>query len=628
MVIPLMDSGAIILKINIMIRNLYVLIFLLLSLRLFSQTDKIPLLERDVTICANGVTAQSVLTAIAQQADFVFSYSPSVIPQGNVSICIEHQPVRVVLNTLFNGAIDYSTRGKYIILKKSKVDTVQNAKKIVEGYIIDSKTGERITDASIYDKEQMLSAITNKYGYFKLLEVPKGSENIQLHLSKQGYADTLVVPTKKDKDFFNIKLTAKPIFEKTKSSEFIESPLLDSVSNRSWLPSWLLTQPIRIHVRNVSDTLFKSVQISFLPFISTNKLLTANTANDISINILAGYTQEVRKFEVGGILNIVRKDVKSAQFSGVGNIVGGSFKGVQAAGIFNIVRDSLRGAQLAGIGNILEGSFTGLQSAGTFNICNTFNGLQLSGILNFSTEFAGAQIAGIFNKSRVSDGLQLSGIINTTRKIRGYQITGVANMTNYIKGTQVAGLLNIATCFDGYQIGTVNIADTCDGIPFGFFSFVKKGYHKLEFSFDEMRVTGASFRTGVKLFHNIFSVGINPSFSRTSLWTYGYGLGTSIGNPDKTLWDIDLSSNRFIKDNNWSSENVLYRFYTGIDWHISKKTSIAAGLTYNFLVTNRNETDFNNSISNLIPYTISNSNSGSNSNLKTWLGGRIAIRFF
>lgn len=626
-----------------MIRWLYIASILLISLRIFSQTESIPLLERDVTICTNGVSAQSVLSAIAQQCNFVFSYSPSVIPEGDVTICIEHQPVRLVLNTLFNGAIDYSIRGKYIILKKSAIKPESlSDKRVVEGYIIDSKTGERITNASVYDKMQMISTISDKYGYFKM-EVPKNIELSQLHFSKQGYTDTLLSPTKNKRNFFSIKLFSKQIFDRSSIGELIKSPLTDSLKRHTWLPSWLLTHPIKAHVKNVTDTLFKRVQISFLPFIGTNKLLTANTANDFSFNILAGFTQEVKRLEVGGILNIVRENVKSVQLSGVGNIVGGSTKGLQAAGTFNIVRGNVEKVQLGGIFNIVGGSVTGFQAGGTFNVCNTIKGLQLAGNINFSTKFDGAQIVGIWNESRVGEGLQLAGIINTTRELTGVQVAGIANIAknmdgpqvagiiNYsrnIKGTQVAGIINNANYFDGYQVGFINIADSCKGLPFGFFSFVRKGYHKLEFSFDEMRFASTAFRTGVPLFHNVFTTGISTSLSSKPLWTLGYGLGTSIGNKSKVLWDIDVSMNRFIRDNNWSSENSLYKIYSGIDWRISSKISIAAGLSYNLLANNSSETDFNNSISGLIPFTLSNSTSSGGTNIKTWIGGKIAIRFF
>lgn len=625
-----------------MLRKLIVILLLFISLGLYSQTQNIPLLERDITICANGVTAQSVLSAISQQGNFVFSYSPSVLPEGNVTICIEHQPLRLVLNTLFNGTIEYSIRGKYIILKKSIVKP-DEAKNIVEGYLIDSITGARIANASIYDKEQMLSAITNKYGYFQI-EIPKNTEVPKFYLSKQGYTDTTLLTSKGKHSFFNIKLISKQIFDGASSTfeDLIKSPLSDSLKKKAWIPNWLLTQPIKAHVRNVSDTLFKRVQISFLPFISTNKLLTANTANDVSFNILAGYTQEVKKFEIGGILNIVRKDVKSAQLSGVGNIVGGSAHGFQAAGTFNIVRGDVGKVQLGGVFNIVGGSVTGLQAAGNFNVCNTFDGAQISGLFNYTLKFSGAQIGGIWSEARVADGLQLSGIMNTSKEITGFQIAGITNIASVVDGTQiagivnaaktvdgnqVAGILNVASYFDGYQLGLLNIADSTNGVPFGFISIVKKGYHKLEFAFDEMRFASMTYRTGVPLFHNNFSVGTATSFGDKPIWTLGYGLGTSIGFKSKFFWDIDISSNRFVKDGNWASENGLYKLYTGLDWQFAGKTSIAIGFSYNLLHTNANETAFNSSLYELVPYTLSNSNSGS-SNLKTWIGARVALRFF
>jgi len=610
-----------------MLRKLNIILLLFIPLGLFSQTQDIPLLERDITICANGVTPHSVLSAISQQGGFVFSYSPSVLPEGNVTICIEHQPVRLVLNTLFNGAIVYSIRGKYIILKKSIVKPNEETK-IVEGYLIDSITGARIANASIYDKEQMLSAITNKYGYFKI-EVPKNTEIPKLYLSKQGYSDSTLLTSKGKNNFFNIKLISKQIFDGASSTfeDLIKSPLSDSLKKKAWIPNWLLTQPIKTHVRNVSDTLFKRVQISFLPFISTNKLLTANTANDISFNVLAGYTQEVRKFEVGGILNIVRKDVKSAQFSGVGNIVGGSVRGVQAAGTFNIVRGDVGKVQLGGVFNIVGGSVKGLQMAGNINICNTFEGAQIAGLFNYTSKFDGAQISGIWGESRVGDGLQLSGIMNTSKDFTGYQVAGITNISKTVDGNQIAGIVNIASYVDGNQIGFINIADSCNGVPFGFISIVKKGYHKLEFSVDEMRFINVAYRTGVKYFHNNFMAGTSTLFSNQQFWTLGYGLGTSLGNESKVLWDFDISMNKFVKDGNWSSTNALYKFYTGVDWKLSKKSSIAFGISCNLLHTNTNETGFNKSLYELVPFTLSNSTSG-NGNLKSWIGAKVAIRFF
>lgn len=83
----------------------------------------------------------------------------------------------------------------------------------------------------------------------------------------------------------------------------------------------------------------------------------------------------------------------------------------------------------------------------------------------------------------------------------GVQVGGLYNYTqNTITGIQVAGLYNYARKVNGVQIGFLNVSDTCNGVPIGFLSFVKNGYHKIEFSADELFYTNIAFRTGNKLF--------------------------------------------------------------------------------------------------------------------------------
>ncbi|MCB8965195.1 MAG: hypothetical protein H6536_09205 [Bacteroidales bacterium] len=38
---------------------------------------------------------------------------------------------------------------------------------VVEGYLYDSQTGDKLTNATVYNKEQKVSTITDEYGYFK-----------------------------------------------------------------------------------------------------------------------------------------------------------------------------------------------------------------------------------------------------------------------------------------------------------------------------------------------------------------------------------------------------------------------------------------------------------------------------
>jgi hypothetical protein len=68
--------------------------------------------------------------------------------------------------------------------------------------------------------------------------------------------------------------------------------------------------------------LYKPFQISFLPFIGTNLTLSPFATNDYSYNIIADYTGNVRKLEIGGAVNIVRQTMTVVQLSGGLNIVG------------------------------------------------------------------------------------------------------------------------------------------------------------------------------------------------------------------------------------------------------------------------------------------------------------------
>ena len=82
---------------------------------------------------------------------------------------------------------------------------------------------------------------------------------------------------------------------------------------------------------NLPDTFTRKAQISLLPYVGTNSIFSGNYANDYSFNIFAGYVYEVKKIELGGMVNIVRKNVSYIQVAGIGNIVGGETKGIQYA---------------------------------------------------------------------------------------------------------------------------------------------------------------------------------------------------------------------------------------------------------------------------------------------------------
>jgi hypothetical protein len=61
----------------------------------------------------------------------------------------------------------------------------------------------------------------------------------------------------------------------------------------------MIARTQRIHDKNVTDTLSRPFQLSVLPFLGTNKLLSGSIENRVSVNILMGYSAGVRKMEFG-----------------------------------------------------------------------------------------------------------------------------------------------------------------------------------------------------------------------------------------------------------------------------------------------------------------------------------------
>src|SRR5690606_16099068 len=83
------------------------------------------------------------------------------------------------------------------------------------------------------------------------------------------------------------------------------------------------------------------LQTSLSPGCSTHCDVNSQVINKVSLNVLGGYTAGTDGVEIGGMFNIVRKDVRYVQLAGLFNNVGGEVEGVQMAGLFNNVLDTV-----------------------------------------------------------------------------------------------------------------------------------------------------------------------------------------------------------------------------------------------------------------------------------------------
>lgn len=520
---------------------------------------QIPILERNISVRFTNDRISEVLDAIADEGGFNFSYNSNIIEgDRRIDLAVTNRPVRDVLKQIFGTSINYKVRGQYVILQKNTTLT-QNLHFILSGYVVSPDEGIKLPDASIYDKTSLASSVSNQYGFYKI-KLSTRKFPIRLSISKPGYEHQVIWIKNTQNDYLNIELTPekKPIIYETpfddNSIEQMEAfkrkhqesipvfkdnrpPFVDAAGDESFHPVYISADTLayrtdwerfkkeverifvgrnqRINALNINDTLDQKLQVSLLPFLGTNKLLSASIRNDFSINILMGYAGGVRKLEVGGLLNGIHHDVEGVQIAGIGNVVGGEVRGLQLSGLLNIT------------GNL-------------------------------------------------GRGLQLNGGINV-----------VADRAN---GWQI-GLVNFAQNVDkkGKQIGLLNISETTESTPFGLLSFVSSsdGYKRLELTVDENETGSVTFKTGVRKFYNILTIGYNFLRSR-ELFSAGYGIGRAYELKYGWMLNTDLIANAMVEYDAFNPNvGTLLKFDISFEKQIAKNAAITFGPSLKALFIDR-----------------------------------------
>jgi hypothetical protein len=663
----------------------------------------VPPLERMVTVTLSDVTIGKALEVLSVQTEVKFSYNPSTIrTDKHVSVVSRRKPLRTVLQLLFDETVQFKQKGNYIILTYSKpsAPVKKKAEYIIvniSGYVFSSDSNP-IPDASIYNRENLIASISNQYGYYQLA-TETNRLPLTLKVAKEHFADTSV-SVKKDQLNMDIilypKVQVQAPMQSPPKTEIVHDTVhpnifiptdtvkLDSISQdtinsyKSFFQRFSLSKEIKVNLRNIKDTFFTKTQVGLVPYVSTNKLLSGNTINDYSFNILIGYSQGVNVFEIGGLMNIDRGNVQSFQAAGLINAVGGDVKGVQlagwgnitkgksdgviAGGIFNMGTD-MRGIQLAGITNInlsypdsftrshfhdlFQDTVSGIQAAGIVNVNAGYTeGIRLAGNINLGNSNKGFQVAGLLNSNYgKSEGVNIAGLLNIMLdSVEGHNIAGLSNISgSSVKGSQVAGLFNItkedvrgaqiASIFNsarnvtGTQLALINIADSVHGIPIGLVSFVRKGYHKAEILGDDILFTQLAFRTGVPAFHNIFNIGIDLTNRANGLWNIGYGIGST--HQLSNQWGItaDIIAQTLIHQYDFQYAPSLLNGHVGIERNFNQKFSIAIGPTFHALYSYGDHSLYPAITSSIVPYSISETTYGNGNMLRIWVGGKISFKF-
>ncbi len=607
-----------------MMKNIF---YLLIVLSTFAQ-GQTPLLERKISVTFQGESVDASLQKIASAAGFVFSYNPGIFREKQtVTDRFVNRSVREILDKIFKGTIQYRERGNYVILTATVKSTAKEPA-IVTGYVVDESTGERLRDVSIYDPVTLTSTISDSSGYFEM-KIEKPADEIILSVNLQNYSDTIVAVQNNDRLTIPIRINSEKV-----------AVLADSVGEkfrRFWTRQSLLfsrSNSRDINNRNIDDTLYRTSQISLVPFVGTNHKMSGHVINDLSFNIFGGYSLGVERVEIGGLFNLVRGNMNGVQAAGLFNEVGAHMNGLQFAGIFNLDHGVSRGAQFAGVFNVNTAFSKGLSMAGVANISSSDKkGPQFAGVMNVVARDADAvQFAGVYNiAGRDMKGVQGAGVFNVVGKnFRGTQLSGVFNIAGgEMKGAQIAGVINIAKKVKGIQVGLLNIADSVKGIPIGLMSIVGRGYHKIELSADEIFYNNVSFRTGVRHFYNIFTAGAKPSTYKDeeTFWTFGYGLGTAPRISRKLFLNFDLTANQIVQGNRIDAVNLLNKLYVGFDYQVLKKFSLTFGATVNGYITRRSVDDYPVLFTDYQPDIFYDRDFGSDHNIKMWMGAKVGVRF-
>ena len=419
-------------------------------------------LNKPITINIKQKRLKDALIIMGDQGDFKFSYNSKILPKDSiVSIYAQNKKVLSILRKSFDASYDFKEVGNFVIIRRKIVKTknvvaqksvVQNSY-FITGYVVDEATGERIPNVTIYEKKNLLSTMTDANGYFSL-KLKKKFKTAEISISKDNYIDTtLSIVTNRDQKMtiaieeqapvvlaFNESTGDTIAVERPESGDYTENlesgnyyvkegttwvkNTLGAVKTKEWLANgkiwvnegsnWIrdvfVGSKQKFHNLNLKRFYTtRTWQLGFIPPVSTHGRMNAQVVNKVSINAIGGHSAGTDLFEVGGIYNINRKNVKYFQVAGIFNNVGGEVEGMQVAGIKNNVEGNVTGTQMAGVSNN-SGHVDGIQIAGVSNKAKSIQGLQI-GLFNKVTDANTGWSLGLVNISVGKNGKKRVGFL-------------------------------------------------------------------------------------------------------------------------------------------------------------------------------------------------------------------------
>lgn len=514
-------------------------LFIFLVLFSFSKADAQQQLATQIQIPAySNMTVGQIFQVLNEKHGTLFSFNSNILQTDSViQVSAYKGSLYGFLDHTLGKEYSFKEIGKHIIIQFTpqrmtvdvEVQSQDKNKVVITGYIKNIRTNTPISDASIFDRDALLSTLTDKNGYFEL-DVKKKISLIAVNVSKAMFRDTSVLVI--------FPIDTEVGSKKRKFGYFTEYEQ-DNGFYRSFFGRVFLSPAQSIQNMNLGGLfLYSPYQISMTPGLSSHGFIRSQIVNKFSINILGGSTAGVKGLEIGGVFNLNQYDMEGLQLVGGFNVVGGDVNGVQVAGISNQVFGDVKGVQLTG----------GLNKA------DTVKGVQISGIGNMMKESAGVtQLAGGFNHSK--------GTVSN-------QVAGIANIGNKVKGIQLAGLVNIADSSD-YPIGLLNL--------------IKNGEKSISIAIDQDAYLGVQFRSGGRVLYSILGAHASLKDDNTARYAFEAGLGAVFLHGNRFMLRAEISSRNQFTDKFKLLSNNHSSFRLIPELRLNKKLSVFVAPSFNYV---------------------------------------------
>lgn len=355
-------------------RSIGAIVALLVPLCMAAQ----PILKRTVQVDAERVRLSEALMLIARDGKFKLSYNAAALNGDSLVRVAAKGTVESVLRSLVGPRFELKETGNHIIL----LDNGGARRKfIITGAIYDAKSGGPVAQASVHEVDGRNATSTDGLGTFKL-EVSGERDRTAILVMRKEYHDT-VVYVGRDGVMPRLALEKRAVLESV-------APicLYDRCGVEDLGVARLLVPNSKFDLASNMDFAERRMwQMALIPNVSSNGDMAPVAVNNVSLNVLAGYSRGLEGFEVGGVANMESHDVKGLQIAGLTNLVGRNTNGVQVAGAINHTMRSLEGVQIAGFGNTVWDRMNGVQVAGGANIVKgSLTGVQISGACNLATQ--------------------------------------------------------------------------------------------------------------------------------------------------------------------------------------------------------------------------------------------------